>query len=135
MKRSMQKEGPVLKTNQGVTLFDIWGNANGELVYEGCDLQLIDGKVCALGTVARRRQERGADFSAEEYSRARGNHCCRPIGKGKLMFRFFVQVEGEVMDVWEKAGNQLMGMSGQEFTERFPQEEQRREFLGRIMEA
>ncbi|CAM6102885.1 unnamed protein product [Calypogeia fissa] len=135
MKRSMRKEGSVLKTSRGITLFDIWGNAKGELVYEGCHLQLTDGRVCALGTVARRRREMGADFPVEEYSRARGNHCCRPIGEGKLMFRFFVQVEGEVMDVWEKAGNQLMGMTRQEFTKRFPQEEQRREFLSRIMVA
>ncbi|CAM6096621.1 unnamed protein product [Calypogeia fissa] len=111
MKRSMQKEGSVLKTSRGITLFDIWGNANGELVYEGYDLQLTDGRVCALGTAARRRRETGADFPGEEHSRERGNHCCRPIGEGKLMFYFFVQVEGEVMGVWEKAGNQLMGMS------------------------
>ncbi|CAM6117640.1 unnamed protein product [Calypogeia fissa] len=135
MKRSMQKEGQVLKTSRSVTLFDIWGNTKGELVYEGCDLQVTNGRECALGTAARRRREMEGDFPTEKYSRAGGNHRCRLIGEGKLMFHFFVQIEGEVMDVWEKAGNQLMGMTGQEFTERYPQEEQRRDFLSQIMEA
>ncbi|CAM6094689.1 unnamed protein product [Calypogeia fissa] len=123
MKRSMQKEGQVLKTSSSITLFDIWGNAKGELVYKGCDLQLTDGRECALGTATRRRREMGANFPTEECSQTRGNHRCRPIGESKLMFHLFVQVEGEVMDVWEKAGNQLMGMTGQEFMERYPQEE------------
>ncbi|CAM6086187.1 unnamed protein product [Calypogeia fissa] len=40
-----------------------------------------------------------------EHSRDRNFHQCKPVGEGRPMYRFNVQVKGEVMVVWEKAGD------------------------------
>ncbi|CAM6081513.1 unnamed protein product [Calypogeia fissa] len=107
MKKSNGTEEYGLKTDGGVILFDVWGNCKGEFVYEGCDVLLADGRECALGITARRQRENNVGIPPGEYSRNRNNHRCKSIGKGKPMFCFNVQIEGEVMVVWEKAGRQL----------------------------
>ncbi|CAM6089831.1 unnamed protein product [Calypogeia fissa] len=126
MGRSTREEEPELRTIYGAILFDIWGSLNGEFMYEGCDTPLTDGRECALGVHARRQRETNSHFPMGEHSRHRDLHHCKPIGKGKYMFHFHVQVEGEVLTVWEKAGIQLFGMTGQEFYENFKHEERRR---------
>ncbi|CAM6094965.1 unnamed protein product [Calypogeia fissa] len=134
MQKDARTEEQGLKTSRGVILFDIWGNSNGEFVYGGYDLPLTDGRECTLGTYARRRRGSGAVFPAGEQSHAQSNHNYKPIRDRKYMFQFDVQVEGEVMAVWEKAESQLLGMTRQEFKECFPQAAQRQEFLNRIMD-
>ncbi|CAM6126070.1 unnamed protein product [Calypogeia fissa] len=126
MKRGTRDEEAELRTIYGAILFDIWGGLRGEFVYDGCDVPLMDGRECALGVHARRQWETDSLFPRGEHSRQRDLHHCRLIGEGKYMFHFYVQVEGEVLTVWEKTGAQLFGMSGQDFFENFKQEEQRR---------
>lgn len=89
---------------------------NGQFIYEGCDLILLDGKACALGKVAR--QNRAANFNTEQdNSRSRAGHTCKPIGEGKPMYIFMIQIGNVVMNVWEQAGKQLLGLIGQQFHE------------------
>ncbi|CAM6082557.1 unnamed protein product [Calypogeia fissa] len=128
-----QTEERGLKMNGGVILFNVWGNAKGEFVYEGCDVLLTDGRECTLGTYARRRREADAGYPTGEHSRNRDSHHCKAIGEGRHMFWFSVQVEGEAITVWEKAGSQLFGMTGQQFKEQFTHLERRCKFLKQIM--
>ncbi|CAM6086593.1 unnamed protein product [Calypogeia fissa] len=117
MRRSMREEEQELRTVYGAILFDIWGNLGGEFVYEGCDTLLTDGRECALGVQVRRQRETDSHFPMGEHSRNRNIHRCKPIGNGRYMFRLHVQVEGEVLTMWEKV--QLFGMMGQKFHENF----------------
>ncbi|CAM6087279.1 unnamed protein product [Calypogeia fissa] len=126
MRGSTRNEESELRTIYGAILFDIWGGLSGEFVYEGCDTPLTNGRECALGVHARRQRETDLYFPRGEHSHQRDLHHCKPIEEGKYMFRFHVQVEGEVLTVWEKAGTQLFGMTGQEFYENFKHEDQRR---------
>lgn len=42
-------------------------------------------------------------------------HVCQDIGEGTHMFGFLVKSRVGHCQVWEKAGSQLFGMSGEEF--------------------
>lgn len=118
----------------GVMFLNIWGMSNGDMTYEGCDLMLSDGKACALGKMAR--QSRLWNPNCEHgHSRNREGHLCRPIGEGRYMYCFFVQIGNEVVNVWEQAGEQLFGLTGQQFHEIYGTREQQKEACHKVMKS
>lgn len=74
----------------------------------------MHGRVCALGITAHRARQVGA-YQAGLNSRNRVGHVCRDIGEGTHMFNFFVKTPIGRCQVWEEAGSQLFGRSGEEF--------------------
>ncbi|CAM6094490.1 unnamed protein product [Calypogeia fissa] len=91
----------------GVTILVIWGMRNGDFCYEGCQEPLDDGRACALGISAQRKRLKFPLTPRHPDARDRSKHTCSEIGKGIPMYSFQVQIEGEVMEVWEDASAQL----------------------------
>ncbi|CAM6124012.1 unnamed protein product [Calypogeia fissa] len=118
----------------GATILALWGMRNGEFCYEGCQGMLEDGRACALGVSARRKRLRFPMTPFHPDARDRAQHTCANIGKGLPMFSFYVQIDGEVMEVWEDAGAQLFQMPGHEFVRRHWNADQRHECCQRVME-
>lgn len=83
-------------------------------MYEGCQGLLSDGRVCVLGVTAQRSRQVGA-YQVGLNSRNRVGHACQDIGEGTHMFRFLVKTHVGRCQVWEEAGSQLFGMSGEKF--------------------
>lgn len=87
----------------------------GKMLYEGCPRLLADGRSCELGKSARReRQSHGG--LPDTNSRGRDDHVCVVIGQGVPMFNFVVDMDDiEDIDVYNVPGEQLFGMSGQQW--------------------
>lgn len=84
------------------------------MVYEGCQRLLEDGRVCALGVVARKARQAGA-YKSGTHSRGHREHIRQEIGEGSHMLNFFIRTAVGRCQVWEEAGLQLFGISGEEF--------------------
>lgn len=104
-------------TLHGVHVDHMWGSYHrGKWVYEACNKVLADGKVCALGPSFRIMRIGDPSLPGSPLSRPRGpKHICSPIGDGIYRFNFSVKVGNIVLQVWEEAGHDIMGMTGQEF--------------------
>lgn len=89
----------------------IWGMRGESLVYEGCQGLVEDGRVCALGITVRRARQLGV-YREGTNSRNRSGHTCEEIGEGSHMFCSLVRTSVGRCQMWEEAGMQLFGMSG-----------------------
>ncbi|CAM6129112.1 unnamed protein product [Calypogeia fissa] len=118
----------------GVTIFVLWGLKNGSFVYEKCNVPLADDKACALGIIAKRNQLQSPSSSLHPNARGQANHNCAPMGKGVHMFFLHAIIKDEVLEIWEDAKMQLLGMSGQEFFRRYHNVVQQGEYCQRVME-
>ncbi|KAL3681661.1 hypothetical protein R1sor_024617 [Riccia sorocarpa] len=107
-----------------------WGPSGGQFTYAGCGRVLRDGRPCGLGIAARASRDQGSSTPTSQFntpglkSRDRSGHTCVSLGAEKHMFHFFVQTAEEdyILEVWEKAGQSLFNISGQEFFEMFGQD-------------
>ncbi|CAM6096102.1 unnamed protein product [Calypogeia fissa] len=118
----------------GITILAVWGMRNGEFIYEGCQVPLDDGRRCALGVSARRNRLRYPGTQKQPNARARDGHLCAPIGGGIAMYSFFVQLDDEVIEVWEEAGTCLFGMTGLEFSKHCVSAESKKKCCRQAME-
>lgn len=126
--------GPVV-TFLGILITRIWGMRSDQFVYEGCDVILSDGKPCTLEKMARRIRIVNPSGVDRTNSRKRMGHTCKQIGEGKQMYYFKVQIDNEVMNVWEQAAEQLFGLIGQQFSEIYTTTVQQSETCRRVMEC
>lgn len=59
----------------------IWGSRGDSMVYEGCHGLLSDGRICALGVVARRGRMSGS-YHGNVHTHRREDHMCKAVGEG-----------------------------------------------------
>lgn len=93
----------------------IWGLCTGAFIYEGCGGVLSDGRPCTLGKHKRRLRMQNPESPLGPKSRSRLQHTCSRDGEGTYMYCFAVQVGSVVLQVNEANGQQLMGISGQDY--------------------
>ncbi|KAL3688661.1 hypothetical protein R1sor_014970 [Riccia sorocarpa] len=111
-----------------VKILKCWGPLEGQFTYAACGGSLKDGRPCGLGVTARiaRDQMSNSQTSTQtgtpgSKSRDRSGHTCVPSGADKHMYHFFVQIASPdvILEVWEKAGQDLFGITGHDFYEKF----------------
>ncbi|KAL3696601.1 hypothetical protein R1sor_010677 [Riccia sorocarpa] len=112
----------------GVKILKCWGPLEGQFTYAACGGSLKDGRPCGLGVAARmaRDQMSSSQTSTQtgtpgSKSRDRSGHTCVPSGADKHMYHFFIQIASPdvILEVWEKAGQDLFGITGHDFYEKF----------------
>ncbi|KAL3685610.1 hypothetical protein R1sor_003632 [Riccia sorocarpa] len=115
-----------------------WGPSEGQLTYAGCGRLLRDGRPCGLGLRARKTKESaacsansqsgvvGSQISSQmgtpvNKSRDRAGHICSQSGEEVQLFHFFIETAEprHELEVWERAGQELLKMTGQEFFEKY----------------
>ncbi|KAL3679307.1 hypothetical protein R1sor_022263 [Riccia sorocarpa] len=115
-----------------------WGPSEGQLTYAGCGRLLRDGRPCGLGLRARKTKESvacsakpqsgviGSQMSSQmgtpvNKSRDRAGHICSQSGEEVQLFHFFIETAEprHELEVWERAGQELLKMTGQEFFEKY----------------
>ncbi|KAL3701618.1 hypothetical protein R1sor_019640 [Riccia sorocarpa] len=104
-----------------------WGPSGGQLTYAGCGRALRDGRPCGLGIAPRASRDQGSSSPSSQSStpwlksRDCSGHTCAESGADKHMFHFFVQTSEEdyILKVWNRAGQSLLNITGQEFFETF----------------
>lgn len=85
---------------------------HGHFCYEDWDWALADGMVCGLGTVARKSKSKHAEqFGGLKYLGHNNPRVC----KGKSTFCLVVSTTQGELQVWDKTGMQLTGMTACEF--------------------
>ncbi|KAL3688944.1 hypothetical protein R1sor_015253 [Riccia sorocarpa] len=103
-----------------VKILKYWGPLEGQFTYAACGGSLKDGRPCGLGVAARmaRDQMSSSQMSTQtgtpgSKSRDRSGHTCVPSGADKHMYHFFVQIASPdvILEVWEKAGQDLFGIT------------------------
>ncbi|KAL3694293.1 hypothetical protein R1sor_007944 [Riccia sorocarpa] len=114
------------------------GSSEGQLTYAGCGRLLRDGRPCGLGLRARKTKESaacsansqsgviGSQISSQmgtlvNKSRDRAGHICSQSGEEVQLFHFFIETAEprHELEVWERAGQELLKMTGQEFFEKY----------------
>ncbi|KAL3678009.1 hypothetical protein R1sor_020965 [Riccia sorocarpa] len=115
-----------------------WGPSEGQLTYARCGRLLRDGRPCGLGLRARKTKESaacsansqsgviGSQISSQmgtpvNKSRDRAGHICSQSGEEVQLFHFFIETvePRHELEVWERAGQELLKMTGQEFFEKY----------------
>ncbi|KAL3701657.1 hypothetical protein R1sor_019679 [Riccia sorocarpa] len=115
-----------------------WGPSEGQLTYAGCGRLLRDGRPCGLGLRARKTKENaacsansqsgaiGSQISSQmgtlvNKSRDRAGHICSQIGEEVQLFHFFIETAEprHELEVWKRAGQELLKMTGHEFFEKY----------------
>ncbi|CAM6102025.1 unnamed protein product [Calypogeia fissa] len=91
------------------------GLCAGSYVYEGCNIVLRDGWMCALGKHKRRLRRKDPESPMGPHARGRSQHVCCIDGAGTYMWCFAVQIGDVTIQVNEELGMKLMGMSGEYF--------------------
>ncbi|KAL3686963.1 hypothetical protein R1sor_013272 [Riccia sorocarpa] len=132
-KMSLDKVRLIMAHESQITFLGIfniskcWGPSGGQLTYAGCGRALRDERPCGLGIVARASRDQGSSSPSSQSStpelksRDRSGHTCAESGADKHMFHFFVQTAEEdyILEVWDRAGQSLFNITGQEFFETF----------------
>lgn len=94
----------VFFTQHHVRIERLWGNGQGQIIYEACNGLLNDGLKCLLGEKVHRTRKEEKPSKASSSSRNRVGHECNLIGRGIHMYSFSILVEGEELKVWEEVG-------------------------------
>ncbi|KAL3683771.1 hypothetical protein R1sor_001793 [Riccia sorocarpa] len=111
-----------------VKILKCWGPLEGQFTYAACGGSLKDGRPCGLGVAARMARDQMSSSKTSTQtgtpgskSRDRSGHTCVPSGADKHMYHFFVQISSPdvILEVWEKAGQDLFGITGHDFYEKF----------------
>ncbi|KAL3697841.1 hypothetical protein R1sor_011917 [Riccia sorocarpa] len=95
-----------------------WGPSGGQLTYAGCGRALRDGRPCGLGIAARASRDQGSSSPSSQSStpglksRDRSGHTCAESGN-------CTAEEDYILEVWDRAGQSLFNITGQEFFETF----------------
>ncbi|KAL3678793.1 hypothetical protein R1sor_021749 [Riccia sorocarpa] len=115
-----------------------WGPSEGQLTYAGCGRLLKDGRPCGLGLRARKTKESaacsansqsgviGSQISSQmgtpiNKSPDRAGHICSQSGEEVQLFHFFIETAEprHELEVWERACQELLKMTVQEFFEKY----------------
>ncbi|KAL3675563.1 hypothetical protein R1sor_025511 [Riccia sorocarpa] len=115
-----------------------WGPSEGQLTYARCGRLLRDGRPCGLGLRARKTKESAPCSANSQYgvigsqissqmgtpvnkSRDRARHICSQSGEEVQLFHFFIETAEprHELEVSERAGQELLKMTGQEFFEKY----------------
>lgn len=102
-----------------VWITSVYGLGSGRVVYEGCNKILSDGMPYKLGKSACQDRARGIPLSAGLNSCNRDGHVCNPIGRGHKLFGFSIVISNLLIEVYEDATFQLLGVDGQGWWEKF----------------
>lgn len=68
----------------------IWGSRGDSMDYEGCHGLLSNGRMCALGVIARRARMSGS-YQRNAHNHGREDHRCKAVGEGISMYNFTVK--------------------------------------------
>ncbi|KAL3700537.1 hypothetical protein R1sor_018559 [Riccia sorocarpa] len=111
-----------------------WGPCQGQLTYAGCARLLNDGRPCGLGLKTRRTREIAGCSSSSQAnmassqtatpagkSRDRAGHSCVDSSGQVQLFHFFIETTEPIhlLEVWDRPGQDLFQMIGQEFFEKY----------------
>lgn len=120
-----------IEVREGRVVEAIWSRWQNEYVYEGCPLLLQDGNICTLSVNRQRRRSR----VPAHYHRDRSNHVCCFEGRGVPLYGFFIRIQGYELQVWERCGTELLGLSGLEFARTLPHWWQKNELCQIVIHA
>ncbi|KAL3687111.1 hypothetical protein R1sor_013420 [Riccia sorocarpa] len=111
-----------------------WGPCQGQLTYAGCARLLKNGRPCGLGMKTRRTREIAGCSSSSQANMA-SSHTATPAGKSRdraghscvdssgqvQLFHFFIETAEprHLLEVWDRPGQDLFQMTGQEFFEKY----------------
>ncbi|KAL3686029.1 hypothetical protein R1sor_004051 [Riccia sorocarpa] len=111
-----------------------WGPCQGQLIYAGCARLLKDGRPCGLGLKTRRTREIAGCSSSSQANMA-SSQTATPAGKSRdpaghscvdssgqvQLFHFFIETAEpkHLLEVWDRPGQDLFQMTGQEFFEKY----------------